>query len=439
MFRLWQTAYSLIILPLLWISFQVSGAFNAKIKRGIRGRDGLFARLKEWDASGPTGRRVWIHSSSMGEFEQAKPIIVRLRGEFPDLTVLVSFFSPSGFDNSRNYDLADYVTYIPFDSRRNARRFIDLVKPDLVLFVRYDLWPNHVWELKRRGIPVCIVNATLSRLTIRRLPFVRGFHRSLYSALEAILTVSESDAEIYRRFSLTNPRIEVMGDTRFDQVSARCQEARSTPVLPEEITRGRRVLIGGSCWHEDDAVLFPAFFRIAATLPEALLMYVPHEPTDRHLSAVGEALRGRARWCRLSAIDRYQGESVIVVDSIGKLLALYAEADVAFIGGSFGQGIHNVLEAAVFGIPVVFGPRHQNSQEPLELVEIGGAFVVANEEEMVRTVGNLLDDPIARSAAGSRSAEFVARHTGATGRLVSRLSPFIGTNGVIQPILEKTK
>ncbi|MDH4068883.1 MAG: 3-deoxy-D-manno-octulosonic acid transferase [Ignavibacteria bacterium] len=438
MLSVWQAIYSVLILPLLWISFQISGLFNAKIRRGIRGRDGLLESLKKWNDSVSTGMRIWIHSSSMGEFEQAKPIIGKLRRQYPDLTVLVSFFSPSGLENSRNYPLADYVTYIPFDSHRNARRFIDLVRPDLALFVRYDLWPNHIWELKRRNIPVCIVNATLSRLTIRRLPFVRGFHRSLYNALEAILTVSGSDAETYRLFGLTSPRIEVMGDTRFDQVSARCQEAKNKPFLPEQITKGRRVLIGGSCWHEDDAVLFPAFFRIAASLPEALLIYVPHEPTERHLTGVAEALRGRALWCRLSAIDRYQGEPVIVVDSIGKLLALYAEADVAFIGGSFGQGIHNVLEAAVFGIPVVFGPRHQNSQEPLELVEIGGAFVVANEEEMVRTVGNLLDDQIARDAAGRRSSEFVARHTGATDRLVSRLAPFIGTQALKQPTAETT-
>ena len=421
----WQFLYSTLVIPLMWMTFQVAGLFNEKVRKGIRGRRGLFHALETARAAFRPGRCVWIHSASLGEFEQGKAIIASLRRSYPELTIVVTFFSPSGYENSRRYPLADLVTYIPFDTKAAASRFLDILKPDLAIFVRYDVWPNHLWELGKRGIPTLLVNATMSRLTLRRLPFVKSFHRSLYNNLREILTVSPNDADIFRLFSLSAPSITPVGDTRYDQVTARSLDARHKAVLPENLLDGRRVIVAGSCWSEDDHHLLPCFGRLLAAMPDAVLIHVPHEPTEDHLAVLADRFRGRIPFVRLSAIDRYAGEPVIVVDSIGKLLPLYASAHVAFIGGGFGHGVHNVLEAAVFGVPVVFGPRHYNSQEPLQLVDCGGGFFVDNDVSKERTVGNLLEDEAVRKAAGELSAQFVGQHTGTTERVVGRLRTYL--------------
>ena len=409
----------------MWVTFQLAGLINEKVRRGIRARANLFEELETKVRSLGAGKRVWVHSASMGEFEQGKAIIASIREQFPDLKVIVSFFSPSGYENSRNYPLADVVTYLPFDSQADAIRFLETIKPDLALFIRYDIWPNHLWELRKRQIPVFLVNATMKRMTVRRTPIVRDFHRSIYECLQEILTVSEHDAEMFKLFSLTQPRIMAVGDTRFDQVTVRSIDAKRKSLLPNGILEGRKVLVAGSCWDEDDHLLLPVFQRLSERIPETLLIHVPHEPTESHIAGLTDRLKGRTTWCLLSDINRYAGEQIIIVDSIGKLLPLYASAHVAYIGGSFGEGIHNVLEAAVFGVPVVFGPRHYNSQEPLHLIDYGGGFVVDDEESMERTIRNLIEDDSSRTAAGERAAAFVRNHTGTTDRLLSRLRPFL--------------
>jgi 3-deoxy-D-manno-octulosonic-acid transferase len=425
MHRFWQTLYSILIIPMLWVLLHAAGLLNEKVRRGIRGRDGLFEHLEEQARVLMPGTRVWVHSSSMGEFEQAKPIIAELKQRYPSLRVIVTFFSPSGYEHSRRYPLADLVSYLPFDSLNGARRFFAIVRPDIALLVRYDIWPNHIWEAKRRKIPVIIANATLRRQTARLLPVVRSFYRSVYNAITGFLVVSESDAESFRLFALDHPTIETIGDSRFDQVLMRSEEAKTRQIVPPHVLEGRRVLVAGSCWSEDEAVLVPAYIRLLQTIPNLLVIHVPHEPTSSHLENVEARLDGYIPSLRCSAVDRYQHEQLIVVDSVGLLLALYSSAHVAFIGGSFKQGIHNVLEAAVFGIPVVFGPKYDNSQEPLMLVERGGAFVVGNVDEFVRTVRSLLENEAARVSVGRRASEFVAMHTGATKRLLASVEPHI--------------
>jgi 3-deoxy-D-manno-octulosonic-acid transferase len=377
---LWQQAYNILVIPLLWLGFHAAAWFDSKVRRGIQGRERLFDALREKTTGLPTGRRVWVHSSSMGEFEQAKPIIASLKRGDSDLAVMATFFSPSGYDHSLKYPLADLVSYLPFDSQNQAEKFLDLTRPDVAVFVRYDVWPNHLWSLEKRGIPAIIANATLHRLSLRRLPIVKSFHRAMYNALDRILTVSSIDAETFRTFSLSKPLIEPVGDTRFDQVVTRSAEARLHPVLPDRITRGRNILVAGSCWPEDDAVLIPAMSRLASSRPETLFIHVPHEPTEQHVLRLEREMRGRVTFCRYSSLDSFTNENVLIVDTVGKLLSLYSVASIAYIGGSFRSGIHNVLEAAVYGIPVLFGPHHYNSQEPLMLIDRGGGIVVEDSE-----------------------------------------------------------
>ncbi len=421
----WKIFYTAVLIPLLWLVLRSMGLFVPKVRRGIRGRTTLFQDLERNVAKLSAGPRVWFHASSLGEFEQAKPIISELKKHHPEINVIASFFSPSGYDHSRNYRLADVITYLPFDTPGNVRKYLDLVKPNAAVMVRYDVWPNMIWELQDRHIPTLVANATMRRSSARLLPLVKNFHHYLYNSIGDILAVSGDDIRAFRKFGLNGSKLEAIGDTRFDQVSARSAEARKRNLLPEAVIRGKQVLVVGSSWPEDEEVIIPAFLENRRLHPDLLLVIVPHEPTLDHLEELERKFNGTIPTLRFSALNEYAGEEVIIVDSIGILLVLYASATLAFVGGSFRQGIHNVLEAAVYGIPVLFGPRHKNSQEPGALVEAGGAFVVSDSTQLAEVLRRLLRDESERKAAGDSAAAFVQRNTGATQRVLQHLEPYL--------------
>jgi 3-deoxy-D-manno-octulosonic-acid transferase len=425
MLRFWAIIYSLFLIPALWATLHFFSVFNAKVRRGIQGRKHLFELLAVQVSQIAPGKRIWFHSSSLGEFEQAKPIIAQLKQLHPDLRIVVTFFSPSGYEHSKNYPLADTISYIPFDTRSAARRFLDLVSPDIAVMVRYDIWPNHIWELRRRKIPIFIANATMRRQTLRRLPFLRSFHRQVYNSMDCILTVSDTDKHAFSFFGLDHPTISIIGDTRYDQVSIRSNDAQQRNLFPSHVFQDKKVFVVGSSWPEDEDVVLPSFLHLKVDVPDAVMILVPHEPSVNHLEELEDALTSRTSSIRFSAMNEYRGERVIIVDSVGVLLALYRYAHIAYVGGSFRQGVHNVLEAAVYGIPVLFGPRHWNSQEAVVLLEYGGGFVVQSSQELVRTLRNLLQDEHARTYAGEKAASFVQAHVGATARFLEHLDPYL--------------
>jgi len=426
MARFWQLLYNSIALPALWITFHLLSLVNSKVRRGVRGRRGLFDSLAAAIAKVGPGKRVWFHASSMGEFEQARPIIAELRRRHPGVRIIVTFFSPSGYEHARKHAVADVTSYLPFDTRKSAGKFLDLVRPDAAVLVRYDVWPNHLWELRRRGITSMIANATMRKQSPRALPVVRDFHHHVYNALTHILTVSDADRAAFNAYSLTHPTVAAIGDTRFDQVSTRSTEARQRHLIPEHVVKGRKVIVAGSTWGEDEAVLVPALRELLQRVPGMLTIIVPHEPTVNHLDELETSLQQFTTSIRFSALNEYAGQQVIVVDSIGILMVLYASAHLAYVGGSFRQGVHNILEAAVYGIPVLFGPKHWNSQESLQLLDYGGAFVVTDPEDVIRAAQNLLTDEAARTQAGSRAAAFVQANIGATQRFLTYLEPHLG-------------
>lgn len=425
--QLWEFLYTTLFIPLLWLVLRFLGLVKSKVRRGIEGRRGLFRELAGRMQKVPPGPRVWFHASSLGEFEQAKPIIAELKRRDPGVRVIASFFSPSGYDHSLKYALADVITYLPFDTDPGARKFLDLVRPTAAVLVRYDVWPNMIWELERRGVPILIANATMRQSSPRFLPVIRNFHHHLYSSIREILTVSESDVEAFQRFSLGQTRIEAIGDTRFDQVCTRSAEARRRHLLPEQVSRGKKVIVIGSSWPEDEEVIVPAFLKVRG--PDTLMVIVPHEPTLEHIEELERRVNGDVPSLRFSALNEYNGEPVIIVDSIGILLMLYAAGHVAYVGGSFRQGVHNVIEAAVYGIPVLFGPRHRNSQEAVQLAELGGAFVVDGSQTMASVLERLLTNDSARIEAGHLAAQFVVTNTGATERFLRHLDPYLHSPG----------
>ncbi len=422
---LYLTIYNIIVVPLLWAVFRLGGLVNTKIRSGIVGRKFLFERLRTASAGLSAPVRIWFHASSLGEFEQAKPIITEIKKRYPQSGIIATFFSPSGFENSKHYKHADIISYIPFDSAAGTRAFIETVRPDVAVMVRYDIWPNMIFALQKAGVPTFIANATMHRRSLRTLPVIAGFHRTLYDCFTMILTVSENDRSAFESFGTRRPRLAAIGDTRFDQVMQRSIDARHKHLLTSMVTDARKIFVVGQSWPEDDEVIIPVILKMQLNDPALLTIFVPHEPTVDHLEALESQLDGKISHIRFSEMNNYHGENVIVIDSIGILVALYQYAHVVYVGGSFRQGIHNVLEPAVFGVPILFGPKHTNSQEAVELARRGGAFVVHSPREVYRRLRTLLHDPSQRTSAGAVAESYVRENCGATERFLHFLQPYM--------------
>lgn len=419
----WKLFYNILVVPAMWCAFQCAGLFNKKIRRGIQGRRNLFTIIKEEVNLSHGRHRLWFHSSSLGEFEQAKPIIAAIKQSHPEIDIIATFFSPSGYEHSKSYKLADIISYLPFDSYRQVNEFVDVVQPTAVVMVRYDVWPNLIWALHKRNIPVMIANATMKKNSIRKTFLVRQFHRALYDCFSSILTVSDSDKASFGDFLLSGPTVETIGDTRFDQVKIRSDEAAKKHILSNRIVRGKKIFIVGQSWEADDNVVLPVLYKIQKRMPDLLTILVPHEPTVEHLEQVEYRLEGHTSFIRFSEMNQYAGEKVILVDSVGILVPLYKYAHVAYVGGSFRQGVHNVLEPAAFSLPVVFGPKHANSQEAVALADQGGGFVVEDEKELYRILRTLLENEPKRIEAGKKARRLVDKNLGATDRFLQHLMP----------------
>lgn len=422
---MWFRLYSVLVLPLLWLGFHVLALVNRKVRRGLRGR--RLERVSLPRALEARGSRplLWIHVSSMGEFEQAKPIIETLRQLEPSLYVVASFFSPSGYENSLRYPHADCIAYIPFDTWRAAKRFLRLLGPTAAVFVRYDIWPNHVRACAEMSVPVLLVNATMRASSPRRWAVLRPFHHAVFSVFRAILAISDEDVQHFGAFRLEGTRVEAVGDTRFDRVMGKALTARKKQLLPVSLAMGRRVLVAGSIWQEDADMLLPVIAALLKHDSSLLCILVPHEPTEEHLESLEYRLRPGTPSLRFSWLSQYNGERVIIVDSIGILLALYASADVAFVGGGFRSNVHNTLEPAAYGIPVVYGPKVDNSREAVDLRDAGGSLIVHSRRELYRALRRLLTDNAARTAMGSAAGSFVRERAGATERIVEALYPLL--------------
>ncbi len=420
--RIWSVLYTLFFVIPFEAVIRIMALFSEKVRKTVAGRKKLFEGLiLAFNKLDKSKKLVWIHSASMGEFEQAKPIIELLRKTI-DINLLVTFFSPSGYENSKKYPHADVVSYLPFDTRFNARRFAQIVRPDIAVFMRYDIWPNLIWSLSKKKVPLFIVDATMRDASPRMRPLARQFHKSIYSHCTKILTVSSNDAKNFSVFDIHPPQVEAAGDTRFDRVYERSLIARQKNLLPEDWYCGKKVLVAGSIWQEDEEVLVPAVKKLLQYHKDLICILVPHEPNLMHLEKLESEFQGKEKTIRFSyAANNYAGERVILVDSIGILLTLYCYATAAFVGGSFKSSIHNVLEAAVYGIPVVFGPKIQSSIEARAMVENGSGLLVRNRQEMYRTLSRVLFQEAEQQRIGTIAKEYVMQNKGATARITQEI------------------
>jgi 3-deoxy-D-manno-octulosonic-acid transferase len=403
---------------------------NEKMRVGVTGRKRVFTDLEEAVRGFGPGPRFWIHNSSMGEFEQAKPIVSKLKERFPDCHVIVSFFSPSGLAHVHNYADADHLCYLPLDTRRNAARFVETIRPDAAIVIRHDFWPNHLKALNHRNVPLLLANCSIRHQTHFRWRPVLEVNRYLYGSFDEVLTISQEAADLFRHYRLGAGKVTVVGDTRYDQVVKRAQTAEAS-VSPLRKLKGARLgFVMGSTWPSDESVLIGALCRLKEENLLPWLVFVPHEPTEEHLSLLESEL-GTCGFHsqRLSKVQSSEKHGdALLVDRIGILASLYALGDLAFVGGGFGPGVHNVLEPAALGNVVLYGPRSTNSYEAGQLARRGVGFVVNNSEDVYTLLHDFLQDKSKRTTLGKHAMDLVAQNVGATDRIVSHVQAWIGSH-----------
>ena len=404
-----------IVLGLYGLLLRLLAPFVPKAAAWVAGRRGLLAHIRHtigMDAA----PRVWFHCASLGEFEQGRPLIDAYRQAYPGTKVVLTFFSPSGYEVRRNWSGADYIFYLPLDTRTNARAFLDAVQPRLVVFVKYEFWYHFLSEAFERRIPAVVVSAIFRPEQIFFKPW-GVFFRRILGRFAHIFTQNESSASLLRGVGLK--RVSVAGDTRFDTVVATAlAPARSLPLVDAFVADGAPILVVGSSWNEDLPVLRPLLDRYGSKLR---VLLAPHEVTEANLRQVEAQLPGPVqRYSRAEAATVGHAR-ILLFDNVGLLSQLYRFGEYAYVGGAFGKGLHNTLEAAAFGLPLFFGPTYAKFQEAVELVEMKGAFPVHNGTELEAAFTYLWNNNDARLRLQDNILDYVHDQAGATRTIMAAL------------------
>jgi 3-deoxy-D-manno-octulosonic-acid transferase len=404
---------------------------GGKLGATFRARRGIRARYARWGresrAPGDESRPlVWMHASSVGEGLQARPVLAALRDAHPEIRLAYTFFSPSAEQFARSLAV-DFADYLPFDSRGDARAALDALRPRVLAFSKLDLWPELVAAAHARGVRLALVSATLSARSSRRSPVAASLTRDAYAMLDAVGAIDEADAMRLVGIGVQREVITITGDTRYDQVWARARAIAERETVLAPLRSDRPTLVAGSTWPADERALLPAWIATRTRVPDARLIIAPHEPSPRHLAPIEQwaSERGLALE-RTSARDPARAD-VLLVDVVGMLGDLYALANVAYVGGGFHDaGLHSVLEPAAFGVPVLFGPRHEGSRDASLLEACGGGMSVPDGAALGARLTELLTDDEARAEAGACAKSMVDRGTGASARSVAIIEKLLG-------------
>ncbi len=401
------------LFPLFLGAAKLFSRVHPKLHPFFKLREELFSDLEKKIATLPSSDfRLWVHAASVGEFEQARPIIAALKKKHPELIVFVSFLSNSGYNARKNFPDAAAVFYLPTDTRANAKRVVSLLKADLLLLMRYDFWPNHLLEAKKSGARLMLAAAVLQENSSYFKPLAKSFYRSIFHLFDNIYTVSERDTLLFRNH-FHALQAETVGDPRFDQVFLRSRNSAKVNHL-KPFFRERIVLVGGSVWEPDEELLLDAW---QALEEKPALILVPHEVNPEKMEQLYNNLKRRSiAFVPISALERTfdPAQQVLVIDQTGYLAELYSLASIAYVGGGFGVNVHNTLEPAVYGIPVLFGPRCHNSPEAEDLVTAGGAVIIEDQPSLAAALKTLTTNPAQREKSGKAAGKFVQERTGAT-------------------------
>ena len=408
--------YNLIIYFYLW-GVAIYSRFNEKVRKMWRGERAAFRVLKE--KVDPEAKYVWFHAASLGEFEQGRPLMEQLRKEHPEYKILLTFFSPSGYEVRKNYQGADIICYLPLDTPVNAIRFLRLIRPVMAFFIKYEFWYNYLHILKHRHVPVYSVSSIFRPDQVFFKWYGRQYSRVL-KCFTHFFVQNEISKDLLANIGITN--VSVVGDTRFDRVLQIKEQAKQLPIV-EAFKQDYKVFVAGSSWPPDEDI----FIRYFNAHKDWKMIIAPHVIGEDHLNQILSKLDGRkvVRYtsCQETKTDdSLLSADVLIIDCFGLLSSIYHYGDIAYVGGGFGVGIHNVLEAAVWDVPVFFGPNNQKFQEAQGLKAAGGGFDFDTYEAFVARMDRFLADPDDQKTAGDAAGRFVQSLSGATRKVLSSIN-----------------
>lgn len=403
-------------IALFGLVMRLAALFNDKAHKAVKGRKGLFDKLEAFMSGIDTGRNpvIWFHVSSLGEFEQGRPVIEAIRKKWPGKKILLTFFSPSGYEVRKNYDQADFVSYMPLDTPGNARRFLEIVKPELVVFVKYDFWFNFMSAISEREIPLIYISV-LFRRDQHFFRWYGGWTRKHLKMVNRFFVQNQESETLLREIGIT--RVELAGDTRFDRVYAIARQAKPISLVGQ-FCRNHPVFIAGSCWEPDETVFLPL-----VNDPGSGMKYIlaPHDTRPERVNRIREQITRKVLLYSELNGNNAETADILIIDSVGILNQLYQYASVAFIGGGFGSGLHNIQEPVTFGVPVFFGPVFGKFREATELVSLGGVFTVKSTTELREQLVRLLGDQTLYKAASGICRQYVEQNRGATEKIMEFL------------------
>ncbi|MCF0189762.1 MAG: 3-deoxy-D-manno-octulosonic acid transferase [Marinilabiliaceae bacterium] len=384
---------------------------HKKAKLLVDGREETWKKLKGYDNSQPC---IWIHAASLGEFEQGRPLIEAIRAKHIDEKIVLTFYSPSGYEVRKNYKEVDMVCYLPADSRANAKRFIESINPGVVFFVKYEFWYHFINQLNRRNIPLY----GISMIFRKEQPFFLSWgewFRSMLRKFEHIYVQDSVSADLLETIGILESKYTVAGDTRFDRVLKISESSPSVPIVEDFVKDAKKVIVMGSAWPPDDDILFP---YICDNSKDVKLIVAPHEIHEERIKSLTAKLK--VKYTLYTEPDEAIASSkVLVVNTIGLLSTIYKYGHIAYIGGGFGVGIHNTLEAATYSIPVIFGPNYKRFKEACDLIECGGGYSVTTGMQLRSLLDSFEQDSQKLSSSGVAAGEYVKSMCGATERIMT--------------------
>ena len=425
--------YNIVIYFVLW-GIAIASLFNEKVRKMWRGEREAFKILKQ--KVDPSAKYVWFHAASLGEFEQGRPLMERIRKEYPQYKILLTFYSPSGYEVRKNYEGADIICYMPVDTRLNAIRFLRLVRPVMAFFIKYEFWSNFLHILKHRNIPTYSVSSIFRENQV----FFKWYGRSYANVLKCFtrfFVQNEESKRLLEGIGITD--VDVVGDTRFDRVLQIKEAAKHLPICEafrkgvavssassalssfdseKESRPDFKVFVAGSSWPPDEDI----FIRFFNEHKDWRLLIAPHVIAEEHLKLILSLLKNKkvVRYTQTNPEEAAKAD-VLIIDCFGLLSSMYNYGDVAYIGGGFGVGIHNTLEAAVWNMPVIFGPNNKKFQEAQGLLKSGGGFEITNYESFEGLMNSMINNPAFLKQAGDKAGAFVASLSGATGKVLAKV------------------
>lgn len=414
--------YNIVIYFVLW-GIAIASLFNEKVRKMWHGEREAFKILKQ--KVDPNAKYIWFHAASLGEFEQGRPLMERIRKDYPQYKILLTFYSPSGYEVRKNYEGADIICYMPVDTRLNAIRFLRLVRPVMAFFIKYEFWSNFLHILKHRNIPTYSVSSIFREDQV----FFKWYGRNYAGVLKCFtrfFVQNEESKRLLEGIGIT--AVDVVGDTRFDRVLQIKEAAKQLPICEAFRTgvassqsadvphHDFKVFVAGSSWPPDENIFIPFFNEHK----DWRLLIAPHVIAEEHLKLIFSLIKGKkvVRYTQTTPEEAAEAD-VLIIDCFGLLSSMYNYGDVAYIGGGFGVGIHNTLEAAVWNMPVIFGPNNKKFQEAQGLLKSGGGFEINTYEDFSGLMSSLMNDETFLKQAGDKAGTFVAHLAGATDKVLA--------------------